>query len=71
MTLLIWLGAAVTLCGLALLIWCIVKIFRVRRAAEDQEKMRASLQRLVPLNTGALLLSVLGLILVIVGIFLG
>ncbi|MEM6483056.1 MAG: hypothetical protein AAF922_14935 [Pseudomonadota bacterium] len=71
MTLLIWLGAAVTLCGLALLIWCIVKIFRIRRATQDDKTMRASLQRLVPLNTGALLLSVLGLMLVVAGIFLG
>lgn len=71
MTVLIWLGAAVTLCGVALLIWCIVKLFGVRRAGQEDEAQRAALQRLVPLNTGALLLSVLGLMLVVLGIFLG
>lgn len=75
MSILVWLGAAVTLCGLALLIWCILKLFALRRTAqyttEDDEKLRAAMQRLVPLNTGALLLSVLGLMLVMAGIFLG
>lgn len=71
MTILIWLGAGITLCGLALLVWCIVRLFKVRRAGGDDEAMRAGLQRLVPLNTGALLLSVLGLMLVVLGIVLG
>jgi len=71
MTILIWLGAGVTLGGLALLIWCIAKLFGVRRAGLDEEAMRAAMQRLVPLNTGAFLLSVLGLMLVVVGIILG
>lgn len=70
MTILIWLGAGITLGGVALLVWCIVKLFRVRRAGLDEDEMRRALQRLVPLNTGALLLSVLGLMLVVLGIFL-
>ena len=70
MAILIWLGAGVTLCGVALLIWCILRLFNVRRAGHDEEALRAALQQLVPLNTGALLLSVLGLMLVVLGIFL-
>ena len=70
MTPLIWLGAGVTLCGVALLVWCIIKLFGVRRAGQEEDAQRAALQRLVPFNTGALLLSVLGLMLVVVGIFL-
>ncbi|MEM9844287.1 MAG: hypothetical protein AAF965_05765 [Pseudomonadota bacterium] len=70
MTILIWLGASVTLGGLALLVWCIIKLFQLRRAGHDEDAMKASMQRLVPLNTGALLLSVLGLMLVVLGIVL-
>ncbi|MEM6578045.1 MAG: hypothetical protein AAF678_06100 [Pseudomonadota bacterium] len=70
MTILIWLGAGVTLCGVALLVWCIVKLVGVRRAGHDEATLRAAMQRLVPLNTGALFLSVLGLMLVVLGIIL-
>lgn len=71
MEILIWAGAAVSLLGLAGLIWCIVKVWRARRAGLPDAEMRQVLQKVVPLNTGALLLSVLGLMLVVVGIFLG
>ena len=69
--LLIWAGAALSLLGLAGLIWCIVKVSRARRARLDDAAMRAVLKSALPLNLGALFLSVFGLMLVIVGIFLG
>ena len=68
---LIWTGAGVSLIGLAGLIWCIVKVSRARRAQLDDAAMRKVLSRALPLNLGALFLSVIGLMLVIVGIFLG
>jgi len=68
---LIWTGAAVTLAGLAALIWCILRVSRIRRSGLDDARMRAALQKVVPVNLGALLLSILGLILVIMGIMLG
>ncbi|WP_299283171.1 hypothetical protein [uncultured Tateyamaria sp.] len=67
---LVWGGAAVSLIGLAGLIWCIVKVWRARRAQLDDAGMRAVMARVLPLNMGALFLSVIGLMLVIVGIFL-
>ncbi len=67
---LIWAGSAVTLAGLALLVWCILRVARERRDATDDSALRDALQRIVPLNLGALFLSVLGLMLVIVGIIL-
>ncbi|WP_299149338.1 hypothetical protein [uncultured Tateyamaria sp.] len=67
---LIWSGAAVSVVGLAGLIWCIVKVWRARRAQLDDEGMRTVMARVLPLNMGALFLSVIGLMLVIVGIFL-
>ncbi|TYB89705.1 hypothetical protein [Oceaniovalibus sp. ACAM 378] len=67
---LIWSGAALSLSGLVALIWCIVAAMRVRREGLDDAAMRARLQRLVAVNMGALALSVLGLMMITVGIFL-
>ena len=66
---LIWGGAALSLLGLAGLIWCIIHVSRAKRAGLDDAAMRAVLQRVVPMNLGALFTSVLGLMLVILGIF--
>ncbi len=70
MDFLIWIGAAVTLIGLGLLVWCILRVARARKTGLDEEAMRAELRKVVPLNTGALFLSVIGLMLVVLGILL-
>lgn len=71
MAYLIPIGAVVTLIGLALLIYCILKISRARKAGMDDDQMRALLQSIVPMNLGALSLSGLGLMIVVLGIILG
>lgn len=68
---LIWAGAAVTLAGLAVLIWCILKVNRARRSGLNDAAMRNALQRIVPVNLAALFLSMLGLMMVVIGIVLG
>lgn len=68
---LIWAGAALSLAGLAGLVWCIVHVWRARRADLSDEALREVVRKVVPLNMGALMLSVLGLMMVILGIFLG
>lgn len=68
---LIWIGAAASLVGLAGLVWCIIRVMKARRAQLPDEEMRAVLQSVLPLNMGALFLSVIGLMLVVVGVFLG
>ncbi|MBM1631737.1 hypothetical protein JQV27_02730 [Sulfitobacter mediterraneus] len=67
----IWSGAALSLLGLVGLVWCILKVTRAKRAQLDDEAMRAVLQSALPLNLGALFLSVIGLMMVVVGIFMG
>ncbi|MEQ9260335.1 MAG: hypothetical protein RIG84_14705 [Roseovarius sp.] len=71
MELLVWLGAAVSLAGLGGLVWCILRVMRARRAGLSDEELRAVLRKVVPMNTGALLLSMLGLMMVVLGIMLG
>lgn len=71
MDILIWLGAGVSLIGLLGLVWCIVTVWKARKANLSDEDLRRSIQRVMPLNTGALFLSVIGLMMVVLGIILG
>lgn len=68
--LLIWGGASLSFIGLIGLIWCIIYVARARRAHLPDAEMRAKLKTALPMNLGALFLSVIGLMLVILGIFL-
>jgi len=67
---LIWAGTAISLLGLLGLVYCIIRVSRAKRAMLDDEAMRAELKKVMPLNLGALFLSVIGLMVVIIGIFL-
>ncbi|MBK6468855.1 MAG: hypothetical protein IPL38_19065 [Rhodobacter sp.] len=67
----IWAGALVSLVGVAGLVYCVLRALRARRAGLQDEAMRAELQRVVVINMGALAVSALGLMLVVLGIFLG
>jgi hypothetical protein len=66
----IWVGAAVSMLGLAGLVWCIIRVARARRAGLTENALRAEVQAVLPLNLGALFLSVIGLMFVIIGIIL-
>ncbi len=68
---LIWGGAALTLAGVAALVWCIVAVARARRAGLDDAALRARMRPVLAVNMGALALSMIGLLLVIAGIALG
>ena len=67
----IWTGAALSLLGLAGLIWCILRVIRARRAGLSDEAMRAAVAAVLPINMGALAVSEIGLMLVVVGVILG
>ena len=71
MEMLVWGGAAVSLAGLAGLVWCILKVWRLRRAGLSDAETRTAVQAVLPINLAALFLSVIGLMLVVVGIMLG
>lgn len=67
---LIWAGTGLSLLGLMGLVYCILRVSRAKRSNLDDDAMRAELKKMVPVNLGALFLSVIGLMIVIVGIFL-
>jgi len=60
MEILIWIGTAVSLVGLAGLLWCVVLVARARRAGLSDDQLRQRLKEVLPLNLGALLLSMRG-----------
>ncbi len=70
MEILIWIGTALTLAGVAGLIYCIVLATKARRAGLPDDALRARLQRVVTLNLAALGVSAIGLMLVVTGILL-
>lgn len=70
MELLVWIGALISLAGLAGLVWCIVSVARVRRGALPEDEARSRLRRAVTVNMASFMTSVLGLIVVVVGVIL-
>jgi len=64
-------GAVVTLAGLIGLVWCIFRVARGRRAGLNEDDLRSLMQKTVALNMGALFVSVIGLMMVVVGVLLG
>ena len=68
---LISVGVALSAIGLAGLIWSIVKVVNARRAGLADDDLRTAIQNALPLNLGALLLSILGLMCVGLGVWLG
>lgn len=71
MQMLIWGGAALTVTGILMLGWCIVLAMRARKSGLPDDQIKAQLQRVVALNLGALALSGLGLMAVVMGVILG
>jgi len=70
MNLLIGMGAVISLIGIAGIILSIVQVRRARKTAADDSELKAKIQAVLPLNLGAFLLSVLGLMCVVVGVIL-
>ncbi len=67
---LVWTGAGLSVLGLLGLVWCIVHVAKAKRANLSDDQLRAAIQSVIPINMGALFLSVIGLMLVVVGVFL-
>ncbi|WP_292284803.1 hypothetical protein [Marivita sp.] len=70
MDILIWSGAALSLVGLCGLVYCILRVGKARKSGLSDAALRAEVKSVMPINLGSLFVSVLGLMLVIVGIFL-
>ncbi|WP_435136946.1 hypothetical protein [Pseudopelagicola sp. nBUS_19] len=67
---LVWAGASLSVVGLSGLILSIIKANTARRSGLGDKELRAEIQKIMPLNMGALFLSVIGLMVVILGVSL-
>lgn len=66
----IWGGAGVTVLGLAGLLYSALLVMRARKRGLDDAGLRAAMQGALVWNVGALALSGLGLMMVVVGVIL-
>lgn len=66
----IWSGAALTLIGLGALVWCIWTVSRARARGLDDAALREKMRGVLAVNMGALAASVIGLMMVVIGIVL-
>lgn len=64
----IWGGAALSVAGMLGLIGCILKVIKARKSGLTDDDLRAAVQGVLPWNLASLFLSVIGLMLVILGI---
>jgi len=67
---LIWIGAGLTVIGMIGIIVSIVMVAKAKRAKLEDAEMRARVAKILPINMGALFVSMIGLMMVIVGIVL-
>jgi len=65
---LVWVGTGISLIGLFGLIMSIVRVARLKKQKLEDDDLRAAVQKVMPLNLGSLFLSVIGLMVVMVGI---
>lgn len=70
MATLVWIGAAITILGFCGIVWTIFAVRKSRAAGLDDGALRARLGQILPVNLGALALSMLGLMMVVVGVIL-
>lgn len=70
MEMLVWLGAAVTVTGMVGIIYSVVLVTRARRSGLEDDALRARLNKILPVNLAALFLSVIGLMMVVIGVLL-
>lgn len=71
MAALVYIGTGLALIGILVLIYCVWAAVAAKRAGLPDAELRARLQRIVFINMVALLISVLGLMSVVIGVFIG
>jgi hypothetical protein len=70
MEIIVWIGASLTALGLIGIIYSIFSVTRAKRAGLPDEELRARLAKILPINLGALFVSMLGLMAVVIGVLL-
>lgn len=67
---LVWIGSGVTVLGLVGVIASVFMVLKAKRQSLGDEALRLRLNKILPVNIGSLMLSMIGLAMVIVGVIL-
>lgn len=67
---LVWIGSGVTVLGLLGVIASVFMVLKAKRQNLGDEALRLRLNKILPVNIGSLMLSMIGLAMVIVGVIL-
>lgn len=70
MEIVVWVGAALSALGLIGIFYSIAAVRRAKKANLPDEELRERMTKILPINLGALFVSVIGLMAVIVGVIL-
>ena len=71
MEVIVWIGAALSVLGLCGIVYSIIAVTRAKRANLPDEELRARIAKILPINLGALFVSMIGLMAVIIGVMFG
>ena len=71
MEIIVWAGAALSTLGLCGIVYSIVAVTKAKRAGLPDEELRVRIAKILPINLGALFISMIGLMAVIIGVMLG
>lgn len=71
MEIVVWIGAVLSALGLLGIVYSIVAVARAKRANLSDEALRARIAAILPINLGALFVSMIGLMAVIIGVMFG
>ncbi len=67
---LVWIGTVMAIAGIAGILYSMIAVNSARRAGLSDDDLRARLSKLLPINIGALLFAILGLMMVLMGVLL-
>jgi hypothetical protein len=71
MEIVVWVGAVLSVIGLGGIVYSIVAVTKAKRANLSDEELRARVSTILPINLGALFVSMIGLMAVVLGVFFG
>ena len=68
---LIWGGASLSILGIFGIVYSIFAVRQAKRASLTDDELRTRIARILPINLGALFVSMIGLMAVVIGVLLG
>lgn len=70
MEVLVWIGAALTVIGMAGVLYSMITVARAKRQNLSDDEMRNRIRKVIPINLGTLFVAMIGLMMVVVGVML-